>query len=95
MNFNSRRSGILSLLLVGGYYAWRNRERIGSFLSNTDFKDRFGNVVDRVRSSIPSSVSDRLSNMTSGISDSISSSGSSSNTMESGSQGTRSTRRAV
>lgn len=49
---NNRRNGILSLVVLGGFYAWRNRYRIQQFLESRGIDiPIFGNrVTDRLMS---------------------------------------------
>lgn len=67
-----RRSnlGLFSLLLVGGYYAWRNRFRIQQFLESKgiDVPTSTRNLTDTMRSSF-AKVSGRFQRTSDQISD--------------------------
>ena len=55
MNNRYYRSGLLTVLLLGGFYIWRNRAQVQEFLESKGIKtplDTSGNLKDTIKSGI-------------------------------------------
>lgn len=52
---------VIAGVAVGGYFLWRNRSKISSFLASSGIADRFTAVTDKVSSLVTRSGSSTLS----------------------------------